>query len=301
MRITLAMQNETTVQNLNQHLSSMDRLARTVSSGKRLATPSDDPSGWAQSLNLQANLKDYDSIIKNIDFATGWNQVTDNALTNLSDLVSQARQIGIQAASANSAGTSGALVQNLDQIINQVATAAGAEFQNRYVFSGLHDTPPITVDPSTGAITHNASDGDILIRQDRLGTNFFKVNLTADEVFNYTDGSGTSRNVVDEIKGLRDAVQANDTALITQKLSTLKDAFAHLGQQQTLTGARLSSLETQKSALGIVQDESKKLLANIEEADVPDAITRLQQSQTAYQAALKVTAMLDGLNLAAML
>jgi flagellin-like hook-associated protein FlgL len=48
-------------------------------------------------MGYKQSVREYDSILKNIDFATGWNQTTDSALNDLGDTISQAREAAITA------------------------------------------------------------------------------------------------------------------------------------------------------------------------------------------------------------
>ena len=98
MRITLSMQINATLLTLNDQQEQITQLSQQISSGLKLTSASDDPYAWAQAMNIKQSLREYNSFLSGINFATGWGQATESALNQLSDLVSQAKQVAISAA-----------------------------------------------------------------------------------------------------------------------------------------------------------------------------------------------------------
>src|SRR5271157_1903883 len=104
MRITLGMQTNQNLLTINDQQEQINQLSQQISSGVKLSSPSDDPYDWAQAMNINQGLQEYNSILSGINFATGWGNATGSALSQLSNLVSQAQQVAISAGSAT--GTS---------------------------------------------------------------------------------------------------------------------------------------------------------------------------------------------------
>ena len=104
--------------------------------------------------------------------------------------------------------------------------------------------------------------------------------------------------MLQEIWGLKQAIQNGDSATISSKLTTLDDAFNHINNESTTIGSMLSELTTQQSAINAFQTNEQSTLSNLQDTDVASATIKLQQAQTAFQAALQVTSMLGNLNLA---
>lgn len=298
MRISFLLQGRYTALSLNQREESINRLSSAISSGSRLSAPSDDPSAWTRAMKFRQSLREYDAILDNIDFATGWNQATDAALSDLSDLVSQARQTAISALSASGQDKQTALASELEGILQQALSSANAQYGDQYVFGGTETgSPPFSIDETTGVVTYGGNSDQITIRTDKSGSNPFTVNLSGGEILSFSSG-GSTLNALSEIWELKNAIETWDTETINSKLDTLDDAFDSIGKQSTIAGNRLSALEERTSAINAIITNESGSLSEVADTDLSEALTRLEQEQVAFQAALTVTSLVSGLNLA---
>jgi flagellar hook-associated protein 3 FlgL len=298
MRITFATQKDTALLSFNQNQDEINRLTTAISTGNKFTSPGDDPSSWSQSMDFRQGVREYDSILNNIDYATGWNQSTDSALNQVSNLISQAKQAAVEAEGPAGMNDPSALVSSLDGVIQQMLTAVNSQYGDQYIFSGTagSTTPPFTLDDTTGVVTYSGDSGQINVRTDKGGTGSFTVNLSGDQAFNFQSG-GSTLNVIQEVWQLKQAISTGDTTTIEAKLGTLDTAFQYIGEQSVITGSRESTLAGQKSAIDAFKTDSQTRLSDLSDTDMADAITQLQQHKTAYQAALQVTGMMDNLSL----
>jgi len=296
MRITLNMQTNEALLTLNNQQEQITNLSQQIASGVTLSSPSDDPYDWAQAMNINQGLQEYNSILSGINFATGWGQATGSALSQLSNLVSQAQQTAISAASATGTSQSATLASEVNGILQQAVNLANSQYGDQYIFAGASTTSaPYSMDNLTGnndsnyiqvkTGTSDASDGGSTA-----------VNLTGNDVFSFTSG-GNTLNVLQVISGLGQAIQNGDSATISSDIDTLNDAYNHITNESVVNGTMLSALTNQQSAINVMQTNEQSTLSKLQDTDVADATTKLQQAQTAFQAALQVTGMLDNLNL----
>ncbi|SPF36274.1 putative Flagellar hook-associated protein 3 [Syntrophobacter sp. SbD1] len=305
MRITLNMQDAQSLLTLNNQQEQITQLSQQISSGQQMSAPSDDPYSWAQAMNTQQGLREYTSIQSNISFATGWEQATSSALSQLSSLVSQAKQVAISASSASGTTESAAYVTEVNGILQQALNLGNTQYNGQYIFAGAATgTSPFSVDSSTGAVTLNPlCTGSINVRtslNNGSSGSTSAINITGDDIFTYSSG-GSTLNVLSEIQGLGQAIQSGDSAAISNSITTLGDAFNNVNNQSEVEGARLSELTTQQSALNVFQTNDKGQLSNLQDTDMAAATTKLQAVQTAFQAALQVTTKVTNLNLASIL
>ena len=84
---------------------------------------------------------------------------------------------------------------------------------------------------------------------------------------------------------------------IQDRITALESAQEHITAKNTLASLRYSYLDGQKSALATTKLNNTNQLSELEDANTAEAIIQMQQNQTALQAALQVTAMLDDLSL----
>jgi flagellar hook-associated protein 3 FlgL len=304
MRITFGMQTNKTLLSLNDQQEQINQLSQQISSGVTLSSPSDDPYDWAQAMNINQGLQEYNSILSGINFGTAWGKATESALSQLSDLVSQAQQIAISASSTTGTTQSAALTSEVNGILQEAVSLANSQYGDQYIFGGTSTvSAPYSIDESTGAVTYSGNSDSIQVKtgtSDASGSGSTAVNLTGNDVFTYTSG-GNTLNVLQEIWGLGQAIQSGDSTTISSDITTLNDAYNNINNETAVNGTTLSHLTTQQSAINVIQTNEKSTLSNLEDTDVADATTKLSQVQTAYEAALQVIGILDNLNLASLL
>ncbi len=303
MRITLGMQTNASLLNINNQQEKITNLSQQIASGVTLSSSSDDPYAWAQTMNIKQGLQEYKSILSGLNFATGWGQATDSALNQLSNLVSQAQQVAVSAGSETGTIQKSTLVAQVNGILQQAVTMANSQYGDQYIFGGTSTTSaPVSIDDSTGTVTCSGT-GAIQVKTSTSNSSdggLIAVNLTGNDVFTYTSG-GNTLNVLQEIWGLGQAIQNGDSTAISSYVTTLNDAFNHVNDESAVNGAMLSNLTNQQSAITAIQTNAQSTLSNLEDTDVAAATTKLAQAQTAYQAALQVMGILDNLNLPSLL
>ena len=300
MRITLNMQNNNTLVSLNDQQEQITQLSQQIASGQKLSAPSDDPSSWAQAMNVTQSQREYNSFTSGISFATDWDQATESALSQLSDLVSQAKQLAISASSGNTASQSAALSNEVNGILQQALSVANSQYGDQYIFSGTKTSAlPFSID-SSGTVTYNGNDSYIQVKTSTSSVangGSTAVNLTGDDVFTFSSG-GSTLNVLHEIWSLGQAIKNGDSATVSSSITTMNDAFNHINDELTTVGCTLSNLSNQQSAITAFTTTEQSTLSNLQDVDIASTTTKLTQAQTAFEAALKVTSSLAGLNLA---
>ncbi len=304
MRITLGMQTNQNLLTINDQQEQINQLSQQISSGVKFSSPSDDPYDWAQTMNLNQGLQEYGSILSGISFGTGWCQATGSALNQLSNLVSQAQQVAVSASSATGSSQSATLANQVNGILQQAVSLANSQYGDQYIFSGTStSTAPVSINESTGVVSIINDQNPIEVKTgtcDASGGGSTAVNLTGNDVFTFSSG-GSTLNVLQEIWNLGQAIQSGNSATISSSIDTLNDAYNHITNESTINGTTLSDLTTQQSAINVMKTNEQGALSNLQDTDVAAATTKLSQAQTAFQAALQVTGMLDNLNLSSLL
>lgn len=298
MRITLSMQTSNALLSFEQDQNQINTLSNEVSSGSTLTSPGDDPNAWSQSMNFRQGIREYNTIVSNINFATGWDQATDSALTQVTDLVTQAQQTAISAQGPSGLSDPSALVTSLDGLIQQMVTEANSQYGDQYLFNGTagSSTPPFSFDDSTGTLTYHGDSGNINVRTNSGSGATFTVNLSGDQVFNFQSG-GSTLNIIQEIWKLKQAISNGDSTTIESEAGILDTASQYLGQQSVIVGSRLDELQSQQSTISALTTDDQSRLSDLADTNMAQTITQLQQYQTAYQAALQVTGSLSNLSL----
>lgn len=304
MRITSSMMANETLLNLNNQQGQIGTLSQEISSGQQLLSPSDDPVSWSQAMNANQTIREYNSFVSNVNFATGWGQATESALNQLSDLLSQAQQVAETASSSTDNSQSGALTSEVNTILQQAETVANTQYEGQYIFSGTAtDTQPYSIDSSTGDVTYSGNSDSIEVQTSTSsgsqgGLTAVNMNMNGEDILG-AEGGGV--NVLNAIWSLGQSIQSGNSTDISSSLTTIGDAFNQVNDQLATVGTMVSGLTNQQSALSTMVTNERGVLSNLDDTDMTSAVTKLSQAQTTYQAALQVTSLLDSLNLASIL
>jgi flagellin-like hook-associated protein FlgL len=96
---------------------------------------------------------------RNIENADAWLQLSDTKLENVSDLIGQAREAGINDQSSQ---TRQVLAQNVGSLLEEILSLANSKFGDRYLFSGSRtDRVPFERIIQPVAHSANAFDGSV--------------------------------------------------------------------------------------------------------------------------------------------
>jgi flagellin-like hook-associated protein FlgL len=149
MRVTTNMIINTVSRNLALSQARFLRLQTMASSGRRINKPSDDPIGITKDLGLRSALSDILQFRKNIDQAASWLTFSDQALSNINELIIDAKEVTVQLANDtyDAAAREGGAVQIRD-LFDQIIDAANTRFEGNYIFSGTRtNSRPFLVTP----------------------------------------------------------------------------------------------------------------------------------------------------------
>jgi flagellar hook-associated protein 3 FlgL len=300
MRVTFTQTYEKMALNIGRKKEDIDRLTTMTASGERMLKPADDPVGWSQAMDFRQTLRELAVFEKNADFATGWNQATESALSKVSDLAIDAKNLGIRSISVQSTESRQALVDSLNELIKEAVHLTNSQYGDRYIFSGQQfDTAPfqMTVAADGDVTSVGAYQGDTQDFEVRVGRGVQEtVNMDGEKAF-----ASPGTDVLQQLLAIKNAVQANDTAATQQQISALDSSYQNLLRLTSQVGTRMAGLERKMEMLASVKLNSQGQLANVAEADMVEVITQLQQKQTIFEAALRVTSSLADLNLTSFL
>lgn len=124
----------------------MSKLNESISSGKRVNRLSDDVLGGATILRMRTSLSEIDQYQRNLDVAKDWLTLSDSALMNIKNVVTDAR-VQAQQMSTDTYRSSNFEVAALtvSNLIDEVIQLANTDNAGRYLFGGSRtDSPPFT-------------------------------------------------------------------------------------------------------------------------------------------------------------
>ncbi|MBK8979978.1 MAG: flagellar hook-associated protein FlgL [Planctomycetes bacterium] len=150
-----------TLHDLRLSLEASARLQRQISSGRRVERPSDDPTAAARILPLVADLRALDRMRANGELAKGVLDLGAYSLEQISEHMTTAREIALQAANTTVGGKDReSLADEVDQLLDQLVSLANAQRGGRYLFGGSVDGTAPFVRLDSGDRTRVVYRGD---------------------------------------------------------------------------------------------------------------------------------------------
>jgi len=146
--------------NLNKNQATLGNLVKQLSSGLRVNTAADDPSGLGIAENLQAQVNGFDTAVRNVQDANNAANVADGALSSVTNILQRIRSLAIEASSdITSANDKANLQAEVSQLLLEVnRISQNTNFNGINLLDGSHQG----FQPTTNAaftITSNADVG----------------------------------------------------------------------------------------------------------------------------------------------
>lgn len=137
MRITNNMMVASTVRNLNSNAKRLSKAQDEMSSQSKIQQPSDDPVIASRAIKYRTYVAKVEQYQKNVEDAVSWQEVTDNALSDLSDVVKQIRDYTVQASTSTLTDSDRQEIKSgVEQLKQQIVQIMNTSYGGRYVFGG---------------------------------------------------------------------------------------------------------------------------------------------------------------------
>lgn len=256
--------------------------AAQVSSGLRVARPSDDPAAWiaAQRAALRRTLADGASAA----VQTGRDRLDeiDGSLAAIGEAVSQVRSIAVQGSSGTyNAGDRAALAVSVRALFDTALGAANARATDgEYLLAGGDSlTAPFD---ATGAYGGDAAERAVpTLDGATSGATISGASLTA-------AGGGVA--VLPLLAHIADALAANDVPALQVGITDLDKAVKQVSHARTRAGGAMHILDDTVAAHGQLAEHLARTIAQHVEVDAVDAATSLAKATRALEASRAVSA-----------
>lgn len=274
---------------LNSAQTKVDSLQSQLSSGKRIQTISDDPFAASSSISARALKSSVDQYTANLTAAQNTLNSSDNAMSQLQDLMRQANVIAVKASNGtNDAASMQSMASQIRSMQKQILNLGNTRGPNaEYLFAGTADNaPPFTI--TAGALTFSGNTNGKMVQAGPNQT------LQA----NTTTASGIIANAYNALDALQKDMTANAYQNISstdlQAITSSQDA---VNQERGGIGAQVQFAKSLSNQYTRQSDELAKNISQYEDADFAQVATQYQAAQTAYQAALASVSSIQKLSL----
>lgn len=298
MRVTANAFDSSLVNQLNLLTSRQYSLQNQVSSGLKVAAPSDDPAAMENTLNYQAQNAAQTQYSSNISTLQSRATSVGDTLQSLQTIASRVGEIATLASDeTKSQAELNNYADEVNQLINQAAQLVNTKDPStgHYLFGGTASGQlPFTVtkdtDGNVSAVTYN---GNSSVNQIEVAPGS---TMSVDIPGSNTTGSGVSGLVADSQSGadlfnhliaLAGDLKSGNFAGISGDGMNLQKDDDHLLYQVSFNGAIQSRLATAATFAGNHSQALDKMISDTSSADLVQTMVQLSQAQTAYQAALQ--------------
>jgi len=288
LRITNSLLSKEALSGFQAQMKALDQARQEASTGIRVSRPSADPVAVAGIMQSSSGLNALEQYQKNLGTAKSRLDVEDSALSQLTDVLSRAKELAVsQAGDTASAATRKTAAAEVSQILDFVASLGNTQLAGSYVFGGRYAGSPPFVGGALNA--DDPPEGEFSVE---IGTNqTVATNHSAQEVFG--DSGAT-----DALQQLADSLNANDASGIQGSMARLDDAFASVQNLVGELGARMNRLDVAGNNLDSLKVNLQTFRSGLQDADLTEAVTKLVERQNALQAAMAANSKILNLTLA---
>lgn len=159
MRVTNNMITGNTKYNINGNKVLVDKYNTQMTTQKKISKASEDPVIAIRSLRLATSLTHANQYVdNNIPDAEAWLDVTETALTNMKDILTDVRTQCVNGSTDTlTADDRQTLLKNLTALGKQVYTEGNADYAGRTIFTGYRTDSKLTFMESSEDVTYNIS------------------------------------------------------------------------------------------------------------------------------------------------
>ncbi|MBX3747506.1 MAG: flagellin [Verrucomicrobiae bacterium] len=296
MRVTANTFPNSLIDQLNRLATRQYRLQNQAATGQRITTPDDDPVAMRRVLDMQGEASSVGQYLRNVARNQELASASFAPIRAVGKVVDRASEIAVLADGLKSPTELKAYAAEVDQLIGQALELVNSRNRGDSLFGGTRaDVAPFSkVTDAEGKVVGVTYHGNTTLAENEIASG---VNLTAQTLGANTTGTGprglitdsrTGADLFNHLISLRDNLLAGDVAAIASvdrpALEADSDSVVyHLGTNASVQ----ARLETSQSLLKQRSQSLEGLISKEADADLAQTLVRLNEVQTAYQAALQ--------------
>jgi flagellar hook-associated protein 3 FlgL len=289
--------NQNYLPQLNQLQQSQQQLQSEASSGLSITQPEDNPAMMGQVLNLQAQTAANTQYQSNITQLQSSATIVGTALNALQPLVQKANEIAVGVSSLTGKDALTADAQTVGGLISQALQIANSVDANgNYIFGGSATSSPpfVATKDANGNITGVTYEGNTEVVTGDIAPNTTVATTIPGA---NTTGSGAQGLFTDTASGVdifnhlldlqKNLAAFNTTAVASTDAQNTQTDDDHVISQISANGVTQSTLESSAASTADAGTNLSTQMSSDTGVDLATTLSKLTQTQTAYQAALE--------------
>lgn len=210
-RISTSLSHQQGVNSILQQQSKVNYTQQQISLGKRIISPSDDPAGSVQLLDLSQAISRLDQFQANNDYAQNRLGLSESTLQSVTSNLQRVRELAVQGFNdVNTPTDKQSIAQEMYQRLDEVLALANTKDGNGdYLYAGFNtQTKPFTGSSASGLYdyTGDQSQRFIEIGEDR---SLADGNSGAEVFFNLQDKNGNPEDIFSTLYALASDLSSN--------------------------------------------------------------------------------------------
>ncbi len=280
MRVGDSFQFQTYASTLMNLKSQMDQATQEISSGEKVIAPSDDPSAYAQNLEVlaeQSQNTQYKSNLTSLQTLSGYYQ---NSLNTVSNVLTSAEQLAEQMASdTQDATTRTSAASEVGSMIDELVTVGNTKVGDTYIFGGEDaGTAPYQSD---GTFVGSSQVGQVAV--DSSST--MAAGISGNTIFNGTV-DGQSVNIFTTLSQFQTDLTNNNTTGIQTDLNNIGNCVSLTTGNLSYVGSYANSISSLLTTNSNTDTALSTTSSNLVGVDMAQAVSDYTTLSTAYQAAI---------------
>lgn len=320
MRITSEMLSSNFLYDLGNNLNNMQTYQQQMASGNLINKASDNPLGTSKVMNIDAEMSQNQQYNTNITDTTKWLSVTDSSLGQINGALQRINELLVSSGNAAYGSDElGSIKDEINQNVSQLSQLINTNYGGKYIFGGTRydvkptgttanasgntglnylDSDGITaISASASASLTPAQTAEVSNINSSLVTEISQgvtigYNVTAGEIIQFTNSSGTSKNLSDILNNITTDLGSATTKsnLTGSDLTDIQDAIKNISTITTKVGAQENRMTSAATENESENTSLTDVLSATDDVDYAQASMNYAQAQTLYQASLQTSA-----------
>jgi flagellar hook-associated protein 3 FlgL len=275
-----------------------------IASGKRYQRADQNPTDIGLAQRFHVDDRRLEQNVKNIGEVQSFSDFTTSAITTATDIVQRASELAVSANDATKSQAERlAIATEIERMLQGLVDIGAQNYRGRYLFSGTQTdqasfTTTTNAQGYVNAVTFTGNGSPIsaeyapgrLVQYNMLGSN------ENGGDFGLLRDTAAGVDIFQSMMDFRDTL-LNSTTGVGSAIQEFSDALTHL----QVGAVRVGSVQNRMSSAEALHEDQREVLGDtigkLTDTDYADAATRLQQLETAYQAALQVGSRVGNLSL----
>ncbi|MGL4313856.1 MAG: flagellar hook-associated protein FlgL [Sphingomonas sp.] len=260
----------------------VNKLQEQISTGKKIAAPSDDSVGYQRLSGITQATADDQAWSSNITLAQTILQQADGTLGSITDRLQQVQELTVQASNGTlSAKDRTTLAGNIRAAIDDLVGLANTkDVRNQPLFGAATGSTAVTQDAS-GNVTFTGTGTPSAVP---IGNGIsIQPSDTATRIFGNVPTASGPTDVFTLLNNLANTLASGGT-VPAGTLDSLNAAVSQVTDVRSAAGARSARLDLEATRLKDVGVTRETERSSIEDTDIQTAIVQLQKTSTVLQA-----------------